>query len=46
MNTETTPNNKKIIWIAVGVLLILALCGLLVWLGSGMVEMLKAHLGI
>jgi hypothetical protein len=46
MNTESTPNNKKALWIIAGILLTLALCGLLVWLGGGMVEMLKAHLGI
>ncbi len=37
---------KKLPWIAGGVLLTLALCSLLVWLGGGIVEMLKAHLGI
>jgi hypothetical protein len=37
---------KKLLWIAGGVLLALILCGLLTWLGSGMVEMIKAHLGI
>jgi len=39
-------NHKKSLWIAVGVLFTLALCGLLAWFGSGMAEMIKAHLGI
>jgi hypothetical protein len=38
--------NKKLLWIAGGILLTLALCGLLAWLGGGVVEMLKSHLGI
>jgi hypothetical protein len=38
--------NKKSLWIAGGILLTLALCGLLAWLGGGMIEMMKAHLGI
>jgi hypothetical protein len=39
-------HNKKLLWIAGGILLTLILCGLLAWLGGGMVEMIKAHLGI
>ena len=39
-------NRKKLIWITVGILFTLTLCGLLVWLSNGMVEMIKAHLGI
>jgi hypothetical protein len=39
-------HNKKLLWIVGGILLALVLCGLLVWLGGGMVEMIKAHLGI
>jgi hypothetical protein len=39
-------NRKKLLWIACGVLLALILCGLLTWLGSGTVEMIKAHLRI
>jgi hypothetical protein len=38
--------NKKLLWIIAGILLTLALCGLLAWLGGGVVEMLKSHLGI
>jgi hypothetical protein len=43
---EYAMNNKKNLWIAGGILLILALCGLLAWLGGGMVQMIQAHLGI
>ena len=39
-------NHKKSIWIAGGILLSLALCGLLAWFGGGMAEMIKAHLGM
>jgi len=39
-------NRKKLLWIAGGVLLTLALCGLAAWFGGGVVEMLQAHLGI
>jgi hypothetical protein len=39
-------NRKKLLWIAGGVLLVLVLCGLLAWLGGGMVQMIQAHLGI
>jgi hypothetical protein len=39
-------NHKKLLWTAGGILLALVLCGLLVWIGSGMAEMIKAHLGM
>ena len=39
-------NHKKMLWIAGGILLTLVLCGLLVWFGGGMAEMISAHLGI
>ena len=39
-------NRKKLLWIAGGILLTIILCGLLAWFGSGMAEMIKAHLGI
>ncbi len=39
-------NHKKLVWVAGGILLAIFLVGLLVWFGSGMVEIIKAHLGI
>jgi hypothetical protein len=39
-------NQKKLLWIAGRVLLMLVICGLLVWLSSGIVEMARAHLGM
>ena len=39
-------NRKKILWIVAAILLALIICGLAVWLGGGMVEMIKAHIGM
>ncbi len=39
-------NYKKLFWIAGGVLLAVIICGLLVWFGSGMITMVRAHLGM
>lgn len=39
-------NHKKLFWIVSGVFITIVLCVLLVWFGGGMVEMVKAHLGI
>jgi hypothetical protein len=39
-------NHKKLLWIAGGILLVIVVCGLLAWLGSGMVEMIRNHLGM
>jgi hypothetical protein len=38
--------NKKHIWIASGILLAIIVCSLLVWLGGGMVGMIRTHLGM
>jgi len=46
LNQEILMNHKKSLWIAGGILLSLALCGLLAWFGGGMAEMIKAHLGM
>jgi hypothetical protein len=37
--------NKKNLWIAAGILIVIALCGLSVYLSGGMMEMIKAHMG-
>jgi hypothetical protein len=39
-------NRKKLLWIASGILLTLVVCGLLAWLGGGMVGMIRNHLGM
>ena len=39
-------NRKKLLWIAGGILLVIIVCGLLAWLGSGMVGMIRNHLGM
>lgn len=39
-------NHKKAYWIAGGILLVIILCGLLTWFGSGMLVMIKSHLGM
>ena len=39
-------NHKKLLWIAGGILLTLVICSLLAWFGSGMVEMIRNHLGM
>ena len=38
-------NHKKLLWIAGGLLLVIVVCGLMAWLGGGMVEMIKNHMG-
>jgi hypothetical protein len=39
-------NHKKLLWIAGGILLTLVICGLLTWFGSGMVAIIRNHLGM
>lgn len=39
-------NRKKLLWIAGGILLVIVVCGLLNWFGSGMAAMIRNHLGM
>jgi len=38
--------NQKRIWIIVGVLVVFIICGLFTWLGGGMAEIMKSHMGM
>jgi hypothetical protein len=38
--------NKKIFWIAGGILLATILLGLIAWLGDGLVGMIRSHMGM
>lgn len=39
-------NRKKLLWIAGGILLAFVLCVLMAHLGGGVIEMMKAHMGM
>jgi hypothetical protein len=38
-------NNQKSFWIIGGILLLILICSLATWLGGGMAEMMKNHMG-
>jgi hypothetical protein len=37
---------QKRLWIIVGVLFVIIICGLFTWLGGGMAEMMRSHMGL
>jgi hypothetical protein len=46
MMNNHLPMNKKILWIAGGVLLAIIILGSIAWLGDGLVVMIRSHMGM